>query len=92
MTQYQKVRRTSGNLARWAIKYDIQESQRVEWVGGVYIITTKAWLWTPRLTVVRREFVTHNPNLSPTMEAEKQQALIDLAGKYNLWVEVQGEN
>lgn len=83
--ELQKIRRTDGNIRRWAAYNDVVANQNVRYEGDMWVIQTSFQMREPSLSLIRTATATNNPEW--IAYEEKRLGMIEFAGKFNDFVD-----
>lgn len=87
---HQKIRRTTGNLERFAVMYDVRINQHIQFERDVFIVTTDANMNKAPYLCIQLVSVV-GTYVANTIEDDHTSALYELLGRFNLWVTIQEE-
>lgn len=83
--ELQKVRRTSGNIRRWAAYNDVVTSQNVRHEGGMWVVQTAFQLREPSLSLLRTATTSGNPEW--IAYEEQKLGMVEFVGKFNDFID-----
>lgn len=94
MAHPRSIRRTSGNLERFAVEYGVELIQDVKPVGENVLVTTNARVvcYAPMIpvSVAITEFIPFGAEnrVNRTLTLQRDEALFELAGRFNTYLDL----